>query len=60
MFSIHYTSLYYFGEVSFKNLILSDTCGVGYGSLWIAFKLSTTISMNRVGNSASRFYGRSK
>ncbi|OLZ29899.1 hypothetical protein AR546_19285 [Leptospira interrogans serovar Canicola] len=25
--------LYYFGEVSFKNLILSDICGVGYGSL---------------------------
>ncbi|ULG92852.1 hypothetical protein FH584_02730 [Leptospira interrogans] len=24
--------LYYFGEVSFKNLILSDICGVGYGS----------------------------
>ncbi|EMO90753.1 hypothetical protein LEP1GSC024_1263 [Leptospira noguchii str. 2001034031] len=31
MFSIHYTPLFYFGEVSFKNLILSDICGVGYG-----------------------------
>ncbi|EKP05720.1 hypothetical protein LEP1GSC018_0937 [Leptospira kirschneri str. 2008720114] len=38
MFSVHYTSLYYFGEVSFKNLILYDICGVGYGSLRIAFK----------------------
>ncbi|EMN00511.1 hypothetical protein LEP1GSC021_2772 [Leptospira noguchii str. 1993005606] len=38
MFSIHYTSLFYFGEVSFKNLILSDICGVGYGSLRIALE----------------------
>ncbi|AKH78941.1 hypothetical protein BRAT_06380 [Leptospira interrogans serovar Bratislava] len=45
--------LYYFGEVSFKNLILSDICGVGYGSQ--TQRLTLDRSTDRVRNSVERF-----
>ncbi|XMT32705.1 hypothetical protein LIBAT_11875 [Leptospira interrogans] len=49
--------LYYFGEVSFKNLILSDICGVGYGSQTQRLTLHGSFDRSRLELSKTLSYG---
>ncbi|WP_254446058.1 hypothetical protein [Leptospira interrogans] len=49
--------LYYFGEVSFKNLILSDICGVGYGSQTQRLTLHGSFDRSRLELSRTLSYG---